>query len=39
MRKADVFKKRVTAANTFIDDMEKDLERSLYVSSFRRDWS
>ncbi len=33
--RADVFKKRVTAANTFIDDMEKDLERSLYVSSFR----
>ncbi len=34
-KKADVFAKRVEVANAFIEDMEVDLERSLYVATFR----
>jgi hypothetical protein len=33
--RADIFKNRVEASNAFLEDMEKDMERSLYVASYR----
>ena len=33
--RADVFKRRVERTNMFVEDLEFDIERSLYVSSFR----
>ncbi len=34
-RRADIYKERVEQTNIFIEDMEQDIERSLYVASFR----
>lgn len=33
--RADIFKRRVERTNMFVEDLEFDIERSLYVSSFR----
>jgi hypothetical protein len=34
-QRADIFTRRVEQTTLFLDDMEKDIERSLYVSTFR----
>jgi hypothetical protein len=34
-QRVEVFKTRVDTTNQFLDDMEKDIERAIYVSAFR----
>lgn len=34
-QRADIFKERVEHINLFLEDMQKDIERSLYVATFR----
>ena len=33
--RADIFKDRIEQTNLFVEDIEKDIERTLYVTTFR----